>query len=422
MKQDHSDNRQTSRRSFLKTATGAAATAAFVAPQIMHLPAHAQGANDRIGVGFIGTGGRSAAHIKTINRYREEGIAQPVAVCDVYRPRLQAASEATGGTKMYMAHEELLQNPDVDLVCIASPDAHHAYHAIDALNAGKDIFCEKPLTHWNQFALAKKIQEAADKNKKLVQVGTQYMADDNYAKVRQMIKDGVIGKPVHVQCGYFRRGDWGERMPIPDPNAKPGPDLDWERFLGHSPKVDFSVERFFQWRLWWDYAGGPSTDLLVHVFTPVFCVLNLDFPERVFGGGGTFQYNREVPDQCNIIADYKDGPSVVMLNSLSHHTAIDTLIRGTEGVILWKHIEQTNSPGIRIVPNDGPETVFPWSGMGDTSRLWANLLECVKTRETPYCSIDLAVKVQAPLSMGVISHRESKVVKFDAQKKDFVLS
>jgi len=412
---------KTSRRDFLKTGVISAA-AVYTASQLTILPARAQGANDRIGIGFIGTGGRCFGHMGIINQFKQEGIAEPVAVCDVYRPRLKAASEATGGTKMYMAHEELLQNPAVDLVCIASPDAHHAPQAIDALNAGKDVFCEKPLTHWDQFGLAKKIQEAADKTGKLVQVGTQYMADDNYAKVRQMVKDGIIGKPVHVSCGYFRRGDWGERMDIPDPNAKPGPDLDWNRFLGDSPKVDFSVERFFQWRLWWDYAGGPSTDLLVHTFTPAFCILDLGFPERVFGGGGTFQYDREVPDQCNIIADYKGGPSVVMTNSLSHHTGIDTHIRGTEGIILWRHIEQANAPGIRIVPNDGQEIVLPWSGMGDTGRLWKNLLDCVKTRKQPFCSIDLALKVQAPLSMGVISHRESKVVKFDAAAKDFVLN
>ncbi len=407
-----------SRRTFLKTASVTASL--FAVPQL--IAEEAKGANDRIGVGFIGTGGRCGAHIGIVNQFTQQGITQPIAVCDVYRPRLEAASQATGGTKMYDAHEDLLANPDVDLVCIASPDAHHARHAIDSLNAGKDIYCEKPLTHWSQFGLAKEIQKAAVKNQKLVQVGTQYVADDNYAKVRQMIKEGVIGKPVHAQCGYFRRGDWGERMVIPDPNAQPGPDLNWERFLGDSPKVPFSVERFFQWRLWWDYAGGPATDLLVHTFTPVFCVLDLGYPERVMGGGGTFQYNREVPDQCNIIADYKDGPSVVMTNSLSHHTGVDTLIRGTDGIILWKHIETGNSPGIRIVPNQGEEIVLPWSGMGDVTRLWQNLLDCVKTREAPYCSIDLALKVQAPLSMGVIGHRESKVVKFDFEHQDFILS
>ena len=91
-------------------------------------------------------------------------MAEPVAVCDVYRPRLEAASKKTGGAKMYMEHEALLADQNVDVVCIATPDRLHAPQTIDALNAGKDVYCEKPLTHWSQFELAKKVQEAADKN------------------------------------------------------------------------------------------------------------------------------------------------------------------------------------------------------------------------------------------------------------------
>lgn len=213
-------------------------------------------------------------------------------------------------------------------------------------------------------------------------------------------------------------------MKIPDANAKPGPDLLWDRFLGDAPEVDFSVSRFFQWRLFWDYAGGPATDLLVHTFTPIFAVLGLGFPERVFGGGGTFQYDREVPDQCNIIADYADGPSVVMMNTLSNHVQTDTMIRGTDGVIIWKSFQERDNKGIRIVPfAKGAEEIFlPWKGLGDTSALWADLLDCVRTREQPACSIDIGVKVQAPLSMGILSHRENKVVLFDEEMGDFVLA
>ena len=135
-------------------------------------------------------------------------------------------------------------------------------------------------------------------------------------------------------------------------------------------KRPFDVSRFFQWRMYWDYAGGPATDLLVHTFTPVFCMLELDFPERVFGGGGTFQYNREVPDQCNIIADYPGGPSVVMMNSLSNYTGIDTIIRGTDGMIKFGDVEH-HGKGIRIVPfaKGEKETLIPWQGAGDTSKL-----------------------------------------------------
>ncbi|MDR0520935.1 MAG: Gfo/Idh/MocA family oxidoreductase [Planctomycetaceae bacterium] len=398
-----------------------------------------QGANNRIGIGFIGTGGRCGAHLGIVNKFKEQGIAEPVAVCDVYRPRLIAASQKTGNTKMYDTHEELLQDKNVDVVCIASPDHHHAYHCIDAINAGKDVFCEKPLTHWTQFEVAKEIEKTAKAKGKLVQVGTQHMADDNYPKIRKLIEDGVIGQPVHVECGYFRRSDSGERMPIPDPNAKEGADLNWKRFLQHSPNENrpFDISRFFQWRLYWDYAGGPSTDLLVHTYTPIFAVLGLDYPERVFGGGGMFQYQktcpqREVPDQCNIIADYKNGPSVVMTNSLSNYYGKDTVIRGTDGVMVWEMIQGRSDAskykGVRIVPwvngkadKSKPEIIIPWAGNGDTAKLWKNLLECVKTRQEVMCPISIGVKVQAPLSMGVLSHRENKVALFDFEKQSIVI-
>jgi predicted dehydrogenase len=409
-----------SRRTFLQTAAAAGGIAAGSTFTV--LADGAQGANERIGVGFIGTGGRCQAHINIVNQFKAQGITQPVAVCDVYAPRVHAAAQKTGG-KAYRNHEDLLADPRVDVVCIATPDRHHAPQAIDAVQAGKDVYVEKPLVHWSQFKLAKQLEAETQKNGRIVQVGTQYMADDAYGQVRKLIADGAVGKIVHVQAGFFRRGDWGERMHIPDPNAQPGPDLDWERFLGDAPKVPFSVSRFFQWRLYWDYAGGPSTDLLVHTFTPVFAVLQLDFPERVLGGGGTFQYNREVPDQCNIIADYPGGPSVVMMNSLSNYTGIDTMLRGTDGIIIWKDITHRDSTGVRIVSVDKrkEEIFIPWKGKGDTSRLWANFLECVKTRSQPYSPIDLAVRVQAPLNMGILAHRENTVARFDAEKSEILL-
>ncbi len=411
---------QATRREFVRSGLLAGA-AAVHAPSV--LADQAKGANQRIGVGFIGTGGRAAAHMDIVNGFKSRGLAEPVAVCDVYRPRLEAASKRCGGAKMYTEHEALLADPRVDVVCIASPDRHHAPQTIDALNAGKDVYCEKPLTHWSQFELAKQVEEAAEKTGRLVQVGTQHMADDNYPQVIRLIRDGIIGKPVHVECSFYRRGDWGERMPIPDPNAQPGPDLNWERFLGDAPQVPYSVSRFFQWRLWWDYAGGPATDLLVHTFTPIFCILQLDFPERVFGGGGTFQYDREVPDQCNIIADYRDGPSVVMTNSLSNHVPADTVIRGTDGILSWKMLQGGRGKGIRIVPfaKGAKERLIPWKGQGDTSKLWRDLLACVETRAKPACSIDMAVRVQAPLSMGVLSHRENKVARFDFKQQRILL-
>jgi predicted dehydrogenase len=393
-----------------------------MAPQLTIASPRSKGANDRPGIGFIGTGGRCGAHINICLKLKAQGLCDTVAVCDVYRPRVEAAAQKTGG-KIYRNYQELLADKNVDVVCIATPDRHHAPQAIDAVRSGKDVYVEKPLTHWSQMDLARQLGEETRRQQRIVQVGTQYVADDAYAEIRKLIKDGIVGKIVHIQAGYFRRGDWGERMAIPDPKAQPGPDLDWEQFLGDAPRQPFSVSRFFQWRLYWDYAGGPSTDLLVHVFTPIFCMLDLDFPERVMGGGGTFQYNREVPDQCNILADYAGGPSVVLMNSLSNFTGIKTILRGTDGLIEFAAIGEHDNQGVRIVPaaKGSKELFIPWQGAGDTSKLWANFLKCVKTRERPYSPIDIAVRVQAPLNMGILSHRENKVAHFDKQKQQIVL-
>ena len=417
-----SDVRTSSRRAFLQATAATAAASSLWSPATLAMAdERAKGANERIGVGFIGTGGRAGAHIGICLGLKAEGRCDTVAVCDVYGPRVRAAAQRTGG-KIYRHYRDLLADPAVDVVCIATPDRHHAPQAIDAIRAGKDVYCEKPLTHWSQMDLARQVGQEATKGRRIVQVGTQYVADDAYDKARKLIGEGIVGKIVQVQAGYFRRGDWGERMTIPDAQAQPGPDLDWQQFLGDAPKVPFSVSRFFQWRLYWDYAGGPATDLLVHTFTPVFRLLDLDFPQRVLGGGGTFQYNREVPDQCNIIVDYAGGPSVVLMNSLSNFTGIQTILRGTDGAVLLGDIEHMEK-GIRLVPagKGKQEVVIPWNGAGDTRRLWSNFLDCVKSRQKPYSPIDIAVRVQAPLNMGILSHREGKVVRFDPQKQQIVL-
>ncbi len=408
------------RRRWLGTAGAWTAAAALPIPQIF-ASSRIGGANDRPGIGFIGTGGRAGTHIDICLKFKEQGHCDTVAVCDVYRPRVEAAAARTGA-KIYRDYRELLADDGVDLVCIATPDRHHAPQALAAVRAGKDVYVEKPLTHWSQMDLAAELGDEAERLRRIVQVGTQYVADEAYAKARALIGQGIVGKIVHVQLGYFRRGDWGERMPIPDPNAQPGPDLDWEQFLGDAPRVPFDVSRFFQWRLYWDYAGGPATDLLVHAFTPVFCLLELGYPERVLGGGGTFQYPREVPDQCNIIADYPGGPSVVMSNSLSNFTGIQTILRGTDGAIVLGDLEHPGR-GIRIVPvaKESQEVVIPWSGFGNTEKLWENFLDCVQTRQRPFSPVDIGVRVQAPLNMGILSHREGKVARFDPAARKILL-
>ncbi len=211
------------------------------------------------------------------------------------------------------------------------------------------------------------------------------MADDNYPEIIRMIRDGIIGKPVHVQCSFFRRGDWGERMHDSRSQRQAGPGPQLGAVPRRCPQGALSPSRGSS-------SGGctgttPAGRPPTCWYTPSrrsSASWNSTIPQRVFGGGGTFQYNREVPDQCNIIADYPDGPSVVMINSLSNHVPADTMIRGTDGLITWAMLQGGKEYGVRIVPfAKGKEEIrIPWKGQGDTSKLWLDLLDCVKSRAT----------------------------------------
>ena len=166
---------------------------------------------------------------------------------DTYGFRREEAARQTGA-KIYKRHQELLEDKSVDVVCIATPDRLHVPQALEAIHAGKDVYCEKPMGHWAQFDLSKKFYQETVRLKRIVQIGNQANSSPEWKKVADLVQGGAIGRVQHVQAGFYRYGDWGERMPIPDRTAKPGPDLDWEAFLGDAPKVPFTVDRYFSWR------------------------------------------------------------------------------------------------------------------------------------------------------------------------------
>ena len=277
------------------------------------------------------------------------------------------------------------------------------------------MYSEKPLVHWQQFHVVKRLTHLVEQHARVLQCGTQYAADSVWRQARQLIKEGAIGKPILAQLGYFRQGDWGERgMPILDPNAKPGPDLDWEAFLGDAPRREFSVSRFFRWRMYLDYAGGPPTDLYCHFLTPMAIALDCKFPTRVAGAGGKLFYNheREVPDTVSVVADYPEGYTVAVLGTQVNARGLETCIRGSEATLCF------SGPGIQIFPADGngtPSREVPREKPGDLRELWLNLLECVKTREKPWSDVRTQYYVQTALNMSLLSLFEGKMAHFDAE-------
>jgi predicted dehydrogenase len=416
------------RREFLgRTAATMAGIAAVPAGRVF---GKILGANDRIGLGMIGCGGRSDAHLKAVAWLKENGgNVSTVAVCDVYRPHMQRAVE-TYSAKGYMDHRELLADPQVDVVSIATPDHHHGYQALDAIKAGKDVYCEKPVTHWRQFELIKRLEADVKKSQRVFQLGSQGMSDGAWQQMKKLVQDGVIGQPLHAECGYFRVGDWGERgMPIDDPQAKPGPDLNWEAFLGDSPKRPFDVSRFFRWRMYEDYAGGPVTDLFPHSLTPVLSILGLKMPSSVVATGGKFRYQeREIPDTFNMLIDYPEKVTIAVLGTQGNNFSVGgdrgaggriPVIRGWDGSLTVKGNE------IVFVPNEGSNKKsqkFPIEHSEDFIEFWRSFLTCCRTRnQETQSTATLAYHVQTALIMGMLAWRQGKTATFDSKQEKILV-
>jgi len=430
MSDSESKNRKPlSRRQFVKGAVAAAAT--------FGIGRSAYAANERVGVGFIGCGGRGGSHMNCIRYLRDQQKApvELVAACDVYRPRLKGKMDAFGIPKGYADHRELLADPAVDIVCISTPDHQHGYQAIDAINAGKDVYCEKPVTHWRQFELTKRLAETVQRSDRVFQLGTQGMSDSVWHQMKKLVQeDGLIGQPLFGETGFFRIGDWGERgMPVDDPNAKPGEDLNWEAFLGDAPKREFSVDRFFRWRLFEDYAGGPVTDLYPHCLTQVVDILNVGFPDTVVATAGIHRYDyklRDVPDTINLLAQYPEKLTIAVLGTQGndHNTTElrgagrrQPVIRGWDGTltihknkeILFTpvHVKGAKKP-VRI-PIERPENQIDF---------WKNLLDCCSTRnKQTWSPMDLAFRTQTVLQMAALSAHEGRVARFDNKAQKIVL-
>ncbi len=416
------------RREFLRHATMAAATAGVAgAARRAHA---ANSPNARLRIGIIGCGGRSGAHVSSYDWVKSEGLPIEIAaVCDVYKPRRDRMAKKYDA-KAYEDYRELLADPSVDVVSIATPDHHHGYQALDAVKAGKDVYCEKPVTHWRQFELTRELAMAVKESGRVFQLGTQGLSDSAWHQMKKMIAEGAIGKPIHAECGYFRVGDWGESgMPIDDANVKPGPELNWEAFLGDAPRRPFDVSRFFRWRMYEDYSGGPVTDLFPHSLTPTLFMLGGGMPAKVVGVGGKYRYEpREVPDTFNMLIEYPGGLTVAVLGTQGNPLQ-GTGERGAGGRVPiirgWDAAITLEGNEIVLVPVENPDKNtrrFPVEQGEDTKAYFKSFIEHCLNRDTNTASnAELAYQVQTALQMGALALREDKVARFDAAQQRIVL-
>ena len=430
------------RRGFVQGTTAAAGAAALSAGA--NAAGRIAGANDTIRVGYIGVGGRCQAHINHVLAMTKEGKkVQAVAVCDVFnRHRDESADKidqrnAKSGIetkcKKYADYRELLADKDIDVVCIATPDHWHAKMTIDAFDAGKDVYCEKPMTRTLEEAW--EVVAARDKTDRVMQVGVQSTSDPIWADAHGQISKGRIGKVVQAQTHYYRNssvGQWRYYNLTRDMTPK---NVDWDMFLGYkfglAPQMPFDRAKYFQWRCYWNFGGGMFTDLFVHRTSRFMKAMGVREPRRVVGGGGIYmEYDgRDVPDVATVVADFDEGCQLVVTASMVNDYAIDEAIRGHTGTIVFREGE-----GYQIVPQNvqnrptnsaereekkDTEMIKPEgmpSGRGDaqTYEHWANFLQCVRdrnaeTNNTPY----LGACAVTAVNMGVKSYRDGQALYFD---------
>jgi len=460
------------RRNFLKASAAGATALTLTAGSASRV----YGANERIGVGFIGTGGRSQAHLDVILKLQKDnkGVA-PVAACDVWDGHEYTYTVERNGKKedrtyiqgLYPSAKKLGLNVDdkkhvvkdyrkvldlkeVDVVCIATPDHWHAKISIDAANAGKHVYCEKPMT--KTIDEAHKVVDACQKNNTVMVVGVQSMADPTWTTAHKAIADGKIGHVCQAQTSYYRNsivGQWRYYKLFKEMNPST---VDWDMFLGHNfsvtdglplgPKVPFDREVFGQWRCYWPFGGGMFTDLFVHQTTHMITAMGVRYPGRVTAGGGLYlEYDdRDVPDVTCIVADYDEGCQLMITATMISSYPIEEVIRGRLGTI--KFVEG----GYQVIgddPNKGAglparleksvqgqfvECKFPegfnrdnWGNNYDTAALWTNFLECVRAKKRDTLSTpELGAAAFTTVALGVQSYRTGKVLFWDKEQRKAV--
>ncbi len=425
------------RREFIrKTATAAAAVAAtplFKAParaQNQAPSAGVSGANNRIAVAIIGVGfGIGQNHLLGIHEKSNENNTVVAAACDVFNKRRNFAKEKANlkDADIYADYRKLLERKDIDAVLIATHDPLHAQIAIDAMQAGKHVYCEKPLSRYLDEAF--KIYDTVKRTGKVFQVGSQGCSAAGWHKCAELIKAGKLGKLVWAQGYYCRNSVTGE-WNYPIESESTAENIDWEKWLGPVKKrAPFSAEQFHRWRKYYPYCAGPLGDLLPHRLHPLMLASgNPEFPVRVNAIGTknihsdletTGTPEREVPEHVQLLAEFPGGCLITI--------TVSTVNAKSPGFVLYTHKATmevgTSGESVKLLPERefseediNPET---FSGLQpeDIRVHEKNWFDCIRSGKTPNANIELAIRVQTVISLAEMSDRLKMTCLFDEKAR-----
>jgi predicted dehydrogenase len=424
------------RRDFLKkTATVAAAVAAtplFRTPiygQNQAPSANVAGANNRIAVAVIGVGfGIGQNHLVGIHEKANENNTVVAAASDVFNKRRDFAKAKANlkDADVCDDYRKLLERKDIDAVLIATHDPWHAQASIDSLEAGKHVYCEKPLTRY--LGEAFQVYDKVKSSGKVFQVGSQGCSAGGYQKCAELIKAGKIGTLVWAQAWYSRNslnGEWNYLVE----NETRAANIDWERWLGPVKTRDpFNAQQYHRWRKYYRYCAGPLGDLAPHRLHPLMLATgNPEFPVRVVSIG-TKNVNvdknvpgtdmREVPEHAQLLAEFPSG-YVLMITCC-------TVNGSTPGLSLFGHKANLN-----VDATAGKVDLVPQREFGDEidPENFANLqpeeirvheknwFDCIRSGKKPNADIELAIRVQTVISLAEISDRLKVSCLFDEKTR-----
>jgi len=378
------------RRNFLTTAAGASAP--------MFVPRNAWGANDRISYGVIATGGRG----RYLNANFQKLGANCLALCDVYEPNLEEAKKQSPAAKTFVEYRELLEMKELDAVVIASPDHHHIPMAMAAVEAGKDVYLEKPLS--KTLEESEKFTRFVRKNDRVVQVGMQRRSADSIMQARKLVDDGVLGRITLAKPQWH----WNVSRPL-DNSPLPGK-LDWKRFLGNARNRELEPMRFRRWRVFVDYAGGNMTDQGTHLMDVVQWFMKSGPPKTAYAYGYVANMKgAEHPDVFSAVFEFPEFMATWTLdynNSFQNGWSITfqgdkgTMILDDEGYVVhgepWK---KTNAP---LYEQKMPVPIEPHI---------QNFMECIKSRKDPNCTVEIAAQAVAGPHLANIAMMKNKSIK-----------
>jgi predicted dehydrogenase len=345
-----------SRREFL--GVGAAIAGASIVgppagpePVVLEAPKLKATARASVRFGIVGVGMQGNSLLS--EAIRLEGV-ECVAACDVYDGRHTLAREITRpDLPVTRRYQDLLANPNVDAVIVAVPDHWHRQIVVDAVNAGKDVYCEKPMSHTPADGVA--MVDAARKTGRIVQVGSQRVSSVICAKAREMIASGMLGDLMYVEAWLGRNEPSGAWQYPPPPDLSPA-NLDWNTWLGSAPKIPFNPEVFARWRAWKEYGTGVAGDLMVHLLSGIlFSWGRNEVPRRALSTGGILRWKdgRNMPDVHIALFDYGDVPVTIRL-TLGTDTPEIVRFLGSKGVL------ELTGERLTVSPQSGEDSGPSW--------------------------------------------------------------